>query len=189
MSSSFSFHLSVNFQVNLKHYALPSFTPSDEVLMPLTVYCSLILLRSICRVFKIGLLSLSHCSFPVVQSSFWDEARSINTFFLCVENFCLPIRREGQNMLLYYMETAVNLGSMLSGRCWFFRRLCNRNNKASAWKAIGFFLAKLHTNGLFRQPKEGRRGRSVGLRGLQPATLSGLGVMIQSEVAAQKPVR
>lgn len=61
--------------------------------------------------------SLALCSLPVVQSSFWDEAQSINTFFLSVETLCLPVRREGQNMLLYYMETAVNFGSMQSGKC------------------------------------------------------------------------
>lgn len=70
----------LNFQIITNQSALPSFTPSHEVLMHLSVYCSLILLRSICKAFKISSLSL--CSFPAVQSSFWDEAGSINMLFL-----------------------------------------------------------------------------------------------------------
>lgn len=54
----------------------------------------------------------------MVQSSFWDETSSeINTFSLSVETFCLPVRREEENVPLYYMETAINLGLMLSGKC------------------------------------------------------------------------
>lgn len=106
-----------------------------------------------------------------MQSSFWNEAWSINTFYLSVETFCLPIRREARNMLLYYMESTVNFGLMLSGKCWFFRCLYNRNNKASTWKAIGFFLAKLHTNGLFQQPKEGGKEQEYGPQGTGAAIL------------------
>lgn len=61
-------------------------------------------------------LSFSGSS-PVVQARFWDEAGSINTLLLSVETFCLPIRIKEQNMLLYYIETAVNSGSVGSKKC------------------------------------------------------------------------
>ena len=155
MNSAFPFHLPVNFGVIMRCCPLPSLIhmralgPHRPLLINTAQGASKGYLKLACS------LPPTLSSVPMVQSSFWDETSSeINTFSLSVETFCLPVRREEENVPLYYMETAISLGLTLSRKCYFFRCLCNRNNKASTGKATGYFLAKLHMNGLFQKPKE-----------------------------------
>lgn len=87
-------------------------------------------------------------------------------------------------MLLYYIETAVNSGSVWSRKCCFFRCLCNTNNKASLGKEQDFSQPNYIQMGPSSVERKGEVSRNGSPQGLWYQRSPGLGSV---QAAAWKP--